>query len=217
MLSPTLEPGLWFLLAFILNVKAFHHPLRYRPYFLLAIWTSLICSLCTLDQLTWPESANYVLGMGTFGLMLLAPFTLLHDQPLLLRQVSTHRSWTLGYKIANNPRVLPITLRRDEGVPAMQRSLRLIRFAGERLIKITFLCFLEICVFDRILSQILRGSTPEDFKFASPLASGGLYIWRQPLQQIACRSLISVYWIWSTYLFVSIAHAILSILFVAIL
>lgn len=215
----TCESGFWFLLAFILNIKVVQYPVCYRLYFLLAIWVAFFRSLQTLNQLNWPESANYVLGIANVGFMLLAPFTLFQNHPLLSNQGSGRPSLLLGYKIANNPRSLPIMLRVDEAVSGKQRYKSLIRFALQRLVQIAIfiLCVIETCIVDRLLSFVLGQSTPQDFLLASAFPGESLYIWRRTLRQLAIRSFVSVYWIWSTFLFVRVAHGSLSILFVAVL
>lgn len=213
----TFESGLWFLLAFILNIKVFQHPVCYRVYFLLAISLAFLRSLQTLNQLSWPESANYVLGIATVGFMLLAPFTLFQNHPLLSDQGDGRPSLLLGYKVANNPRSLPTILRVEKAISRKQRYKSLVQFALKRLAQIAILCIIETWVFDRLLSFVLGQSTPQDFLLASAFPQESLYIWRQSLRQLAIRSFVSVYWIWSTFLFVRVAHGSLSILFVAIL
>lgn len=136
-------------------------------------------------------------------------------EQVVVSQSEYSNSWIAAYKLYNNPRRLPPSLIHKRYFPITR-----LTFATQRLV-VPVLCWLtDRYVITPMIILPLEFAADDFNRYRQSLFRRCVWTGTVPVidsREIKIRIFISLYWIWVNYLNLSLAHALLAILFVLIL
>ena len=212
-MSTLLIPPAFFGLSALVFLVAIQLPLKYRVRLSPLLFGSAYASLSASHYLDALPSVNTLWGLFTCIWILHATSILFIDKITIPRGAPP---WTAAYKIWMNPRR---QLDWDSIISRKQNtnSTSIAPFIIKRLFKAGTCCVLQFCIIGP--SVYLNFSfTSHDFGRVQEIFIRRL-IWSDygpsiTPREIQTRILLSVYWIWLTYLMLDVCHILLSVFFV---
>jgi hypothetical protein len=215
-MSALFIPPALFGFSALIFLAAIQLPLAYRKWLSPFLFGSAIASLSASHYLAPLPSVNTLWGLFNCIWILHAISTLFIDQLTIPRGAPP---WTGAYKIWMDPhrRVnWEAIISRNQSAHSTSRAW----FIMKRLSKAFTCCFLQFFIIGPFVF-LYFSFTPQDFEPVQEIFLRRLF-WSGygpsiTSREIELRLLLSVYWIWLTYLMLDVCHILLSVLFVGIL
>ncbi|KAK6954625.1 hypothetical protein Daesc_004592 [Daldinia eschscholtzii] len=217
--TTTVQPLILYASAVALIFMGLYLPANRRDAILPLIWAVLAASMQDIRQLDWIPGFGYQFGMLVIITFLCSPLIFhTRKEPLKIEvKADGSLNWNLAtaYKIYNNPRMLPINLEKYSKIPPVSNS-RLVQFTLYRLLKAAFFVAIKIGL-GFVMTPIFSTCTLEDFSPAREPIIRRLIYDTVSLHDLGIRAFISTIWIFDSVSQLEISHALVGVLFVAIL
>ncbi|KAI1778778.1 membrane bound O-acyl transferase family-domain-containing protein [Hypoxylon cercidicola] len=191
---------------------------RKRKTLLVPIWALLGKSFWGVHHLLWIPGLSFQFGMLDIITVFCAPLILnAIDKPLVLCERDTRaRSLWTGYKLYNNPRMLPVNLPPKENKGSTETNKNLLFFVGCRTLKVAVIFGLRAAleaamgvVFGTIsITEISPSREP----MIRRLISGQL-----TSRDLLLRIFTTAYWLIETVAQLELGHLLLAVVFVVLL
>ncbi|OTB18159.1 hypothetical protein K445DRAFT_9127 [Daldinia sp. EC12] len=217
--TTTVQPLILYASAVALIFMGLYLPANRRDVILPLIWALLAASMQDMRQLDWIPGFSYQFGMLVMITFLCSPLIFhTRKEPLKIKvdpDGSLNWNLAMAYKIYNNPRMLPIKLEKHSKIPPASNS-GLVQFTLYRLLKAAVLAALKIGT-GSAMTPIFSACTLEDFSPAREPIIRRLIYDTVSLHDLSIRAFISTIWIFDSVSQLEISHALVGVLFVAIL